>query len=56
MIEKWLAEIKEKASPESLGMILVHNGIVRSVSKLGKSVGGMRLSYDEERLTHLLSE
>ncbi|MFZ1982324.1 MAG: hypothetical protein WAU61_13550 [Smithella sp.] len=27
MIDKWVREIKENCNPESLGMILVNNGI-----------------------------
>ena len=37
-------------------MILIHNGIVRGTSKQGKPVGGMNLSYDEEKLQWLVSE
>ena len=48
MIDRWLAEIKREANPEDLGMILVHNGIVRGTSKSGKPVSGMKLSYDLE--------
>jgi molybdopterin synthase catalytic subunit len=56
MIEEWLAEVKKKADPEGLGMVLVHNGVVRGTSKQGKPVGGMNLSYDEEKLRRLVSE
>jgi molybdopterin synthase catalytic subunit len=50
MIERWISEIKRQCPPESLGMILVHNGIVRATSKQGGLVGGIRLSYDHEAL------
>jgi molybdopterin synthase catalytic subunit len=50
MIDQWIEEIKQKANPEELGMILVHNGIVRATSKSGKPVRGMKLSYDKEKL------
>ncbi len=53
-VEQWLDEIKRQADPEQLGMILVHNGIVRGTSKLGKEVKGMRLSCDEAKLTALV--
>jgi molybdopterin synthase catalytic subunit len=56
MIEQWLAEVKKKADPEGLGMILVHNGIVRATSKQGHPVRGMNLSYDEEKLETVVSE
>ena len=50
MINRWIAEVKQKANPEELGMILVHNGIVRGTSKSGKPVRGMKLSYNHEKL------
>jgi len=50
MIEEWLDEVKKGTDPEQLGMILVHNGIVRGTSKQGKEVKGMRLSFDEAKL------
>ncbi|MFH1703052.1 MAG: molybdenum cofactor biosynthesis protein MoaE [Nitrospirota bacterium] len=56
MIEKWIAEVKGSADLEDLGMILIHNGIVRGTSKEGKKVKGMQLSYDKEKLNSLISE
>jgi molybdopterin synthase catalytic subunit len=56
MVEQWLNEVKLKADPEGLGMILVHNGIVRATSKQGKPVSGMKLFYDEEKLGTVVSE
>jgi molybdopterin synthase catalytic subunit len=49
-------EIKKQTDPEALGMILVHNGIVRGTSKQGKPVTRMRLSYDEEKLANLVDK
>ena len=54
MLKKWLDEVKQKANPEDLGMILVHNGIVRGTSKSGKPVRGMKLSYSQEKLDSVL--
>ena len=54
MIEQWISEIKEACPPDSLGMILVHNGIVRATSKQGEPVGGMKLSYDQAALDEAL--
>ena len=56
MIEQWLAEIKQKADPGCLGMVLVHNGIVRGTSKQGNPVSGMTLSYDKKRLESLITD
>ena len=50
MIEQWISEIKKDCPPDRLGMILVHNGIVRATSKQGKLVAGMKLSYDQAML------
>jgi molybdopterin synthase catalytic subunit len=50
MIEQWISDIKRECPPDMLGMILVHNGIVRATSKHGKSVAGMKLSYDQAML------
>lgn len=51
MVEEWIKEIKRDCPPEGLGMILVHNGIVRASSKQGQPVNGMNLSYDREALS-----
>jgi molybdopterin synthase catalytic subunit len=56
MIEEWLKETKEKSDFKDLGMILVHNGIVRATSKDGRSVKGMHLSYDKKKLASLIDE
>jgi molybdopterin synthase catalytic subunit len=56
MVEKWLKEIKEKSDFKDLGMLLVHNGVVRATSKDGKPVKGMHLSYDKKKLAHVINE
>lgn len=56
MIEDWMREVKAKSPPEGLGMILVHNGIVRATSKEGKSVKGMHLDHDEALLQSIIEE
>lgn len=54
MVDVWMKEIKQNAHAERLGMILVHNGIVRATSKEGRLVEGMRLSYDKEKLAQVV--
>ena len=54
MVDKWLDEVRQKANPEDLGMILVHHGIVRGTSKSGRPVQGMKLSYDQKRLSSVI--
>jgi molybdopterin synthase catalytic subunit len=56
MLDTWLKEVKETADPASLGMILVHDGVVRGTSKTGERIQGMRLSYDKEKLETVVSE
>lgn len=55
MIDEWLKEIKKTSEPESLGMILVHNGVVRGTAKDGKPVKAMQLSYNQEALDSCVS-
>ena len=55
MIERWLEEVKNGGDRENVGMFLVHNGIVRATSKDGKSVQGMYLSYDKEKLDTVIA-
>ena len=52
MIDRWLEEVKQTACLDDLGMILVHNGIVRGASKSGKPVLGMKLSYDQKLIDY----
>lgn len=54
MIEAWIKEIKKKCNPDMLGMILVHNGIVRATAKDGKPVKAMKLSYDQGMLEKVM--
>lgn len=56
MVDQWIKDIKTRCEPESLGMILVHNGIVRATSKDGRTVKGMRLSYDSKGLLECINE
>lgn len=54
MIDSWIAEVKADADPGKLGMILVHNGLVRATSKDGREVRGINLSMDHNRLEELI--
>ncbi len=56
MVEKWITEVKKNADYNELGMILVHNGMVRATSKDGKPVKGMHLTYDREKLQKIIDE
>lgn len=50
MIEQWIKEIKKECPADMLGMILLHNGIVRATAKNGGKVQAMNLSYDKAKL------
>lgn len=56
MIDSWIREIKTNPQIKSVGMILIHNGIVRETSKDGKPVKGMILTYNKEKLEELIIE
>lgn len=56
MVENWIREIRKNCNPDILGMILVHNGIVRATAKDGKSVRAMKLSYDKEMLENVIKK
>ena len=50
MIDQWIKEIKKECPADMLGMILLHNGIVRATAKDGEKVQAMNLSYDKAKL------
>jgi molybdopterin synthase catalytic subunit len=56
MIDQWIHEIKAKADPEALGMMLAHNGVVRGTAKDGKLVKGMKLSFDGIKLESCVTD
>lgn len=55
MIDNWIREAKERCPAEEVGMILVHNGIVRATAKDGTPVTGMLLTYDRELLHQVVA-
>jgi molybdopterin synthase catalytic subunit len=56
MIEQWIQQIKAECPPEALGMILIHNGIVRATGKNGAPVRAMRLTFDREKLENRIAD
>jgi len=56
MVEEWIADVKKGSDSGELGMILVHNGVVRATSKEGAAVSGMYLTYNKEKLAALIDE
>ncbi len=55
-VEAWLGEIKSSPDSPRIGMMLVHNGVVRGTSRDGSPVRGMDLSYDRERLNDVIAQ
>jgi molybdopterin synthase catalytic subunit len=56
MIDKWIKEIKKESPPDMLGMILLHNGVVRATAKNGEKVKAMNLSCDKAKLKAVVNE
>ena len=56
MIDRWIKEIKKECLPDMLGMILLHNGMVRAMAKDGGKVQAMNLSYDKAKLEAAVRE
>jgi molybdopterin synthase catalytic subunit len=56
MIEQWIQQIKADCPPDALGMILIHNGIVRATGKDGAPVRAMKLSFDRDKLEDRLAD
>jgi molybdopterin synthase catalytic subunit len=56
MINQWIKEIKKECPANMLGMILLHNGIVRATAKNGGKIEAMNLSYDRAKLEAAVRE
>jgi molybdopterin synthase catalytic subunit len=63
-MDLWLQEAKEDPKASSVGMFLVHNGVVRESPKAlvrkgiddGSLVSGMDFSYDQEKVDKVIKE
>ena len=55
-IENLIQKIKQNPDFGQAGMILVHNGVVRQTSRDGRSVTGLRVKVNHERLQEVLNE
>ena len=54
--DEWVSEAKAQPGADGIGMILVHEGVVRATSRLGEPVTGMLLGVDRSRLAEVLEE
>ncbi len=51
-----ITKIKQLPDFHKAGMILCHNGVVRSTSRDGRKVTGLRVAVDHERLKQVILE
>jgi molybdopterin synthase catalytic subunit len=55
ILEQLLEQIKKHPDFHQAGMILCHNGIVRSTSRDGRKVSGLRVAVDHQKLTRIIN-
>ena len=55
-IEPLIDSIKKHPDYHKAGMILIHNGVVRRTSRDGRTVSGLRVKVDAEKLQQILAE
>lgn len=51
-----IEKIKNHPDYHQAGMILCHNGVVRSTSRNGRSVSGLTITVDHEKLRQVIEE
>lgn len=51
-----LDQLKQHPAYDKVGMVLCHQGVVRSTSRDGKTVRGLRVQVDHEKLDQLIAE
>lgn len=54
-INNMLESIKRNSAYDKVGMILCHNGVVRSTSRDGCAVKGLRVAVDHQKLADIIS-
>ena len=63
-VDQWLEEIKRTPAADQIGMMLIHNGIVRATARRqvregdmsADPVKGMMFSYDEKKVAQAIRE
>lgn len=53
-INKVMAAVKSHPDYYNSGMVLYHNGVVRSTSRDGRKVSGLRVAVDHDRLAEII--
>ena len=54
-INHMMESIKQNPDYDKVGMILCHNGVVRGTSRDGRSVKGLRVAVDHQKLADIVS-
>ena len=54
-IQAMMAAIKANPDYDKAGMVLYHNGVVRSTSRDGRPVSGLRVAVDRQKLKEVLT-
>lgn len=49
-VRQWIEDVKQGPDADSVGMMLIHEGVVRGTSRSGARVTGMDLVVDRARL------
>lgn len=55
-INALVEKIKQRPDYHKVGMILCHNGVVRGTSRDGRTVNGLRVAVDHDRLNDVVAE
>ena len=51
-----MQQIKSHPDFNKVGMVLVHNGVVRATSRDGRKVSGLRVGVDHNKLEQIIAE
>jgi len=54
-LSRLINNIKKRPDYHQAGMILCHNGVVRSTSRDGRKVSGLTISVDNEKLAQVIA-
>lgn len=55
-INEMLTSIKQHPDFPKAGMVLCHNGVVRETSRDGRSVKGLRVQVDHQKMEQIITE
>jgi molybdopterin synthase catalytic subunit len=55
-LQTLIDEIKNRPDYDRAGMILAHNGVVRGTSRDGRSVSGLKVAVDHDKLSGILEK